>query len=40
MIERFVVDASVAIAWFFPEEERERAFASAVLDLVGDQARR
>jgi predicted nucleic acid-binding protein len=33
---RFVLDSSVAIAWFFPESESERLYAAAVNRLIRD----
>jgi predicted nucleic acid-binding protein len=35
---RFVLDASVALAWFAPEEEEERRYAQAVLDFIGSES--
>lgn len=37
--ERFVLDSGVAIAWFFPETEKERLYAASVLRLIADGAR-
>lgn len=31
---RFVLDSSVAIAWFFPEGEKERLYAACVLRMI------
>lgn len=36
VVSGVVVDASVAIAWFFPSKPAERAYAGAVLDLIAD----
>ncbi|TRZ55819.1 MAG: hypothetical protein D4S02_17045 [Rhodocyclaceae bacterium] len=37
--DRFVLDSGVAIAWFFPETEKERLYAASVLRLIADGAR-
>ena len=35
----FVLDSGVAIAWFFPETEKERLYAASVLRLIAEGAR-
>lgn len=35
---KFVLDSGVAIAWFFPETDEERAYAAAVLRLIMEGA--
>lgn len=37
--DRFVLDSGVAIAWFFPETEKERLYAASVLRLIAEGAR-
>lgn len=35
-VSDFVLDSSVAIAWFFPESENERLYAASVSRLIRD----
>lgn len=36
--ERFVLDASVAISWFFPDTPENHRYAAAVLDAIREEA--
>ena len=36
--DRFVLDSSVAVAWFFPDTESERLYAASVLRMIDEGA--